>query len=110
LIRQMMQYTVEKGTGKPAAMPDFKVGAKTGTAQQWDNANKRHFSDRFMVSFLEIAPADAPRYVIYVACNEPKVGKHGSDVCGPVSKRIAEYALRHLDRSQAPPVPVSAGG
>jgi stage V sporulation protein D (sporulation-specific penicillin-binding protein) len=109
LIRQMMQYTVEKGTGKPAAMPDFKVGAKTGTAQQWDLANKRHFSDRYMVSFLEIAPAEAPRYVVYVACNEPKVGKHGSDVCGPVSKRIVEYALRHLDRAQVPPVPVTGG-
>ena len=35
LIRQMMQYTVEHGTGRPALMPDFKVGAKTGTAQQW---------------------------------------------------------------------------
>ncbi|MGE5532358.1 MAG: peptidoglycan D,D-transpeptidase FtsI family protein [Bacteroidota bacterium] len=107
LIRQMMQYTVEKGTGKPAAMPDFKVGAKTGTAQQWDLANKRHFSDRYMVSFLEVAPADVPRYVVYVACNEPKVGKHGSDVCGPVSKRIVEYALRHLDRSQVPPTPAT---
>ncbi|MHB8996441.1 MAG: peptidoglycan D,D-transpeptidase FtsI family protein [Armatimonadota bacterium] len=109
LIRQMMQYTVDEGTGKPAAMPDFKVGAKTGTAQQWDRVNKRHFSDRYMVSFLEIAPADAPRYVVYVACNEPKVGLHGSDVCGPVSKRIVEYALRHLDRSQVPPLPVTGG-
>lgn len=108
LIRQMMQYTVEKGTGKPAAMPDFKVGAKTGTAQQWDFARGRHYSDRYMVSFLEIAPVDAPRYVIYAACNEPKVGLHGSDVCGPVCKRVAEYALRHLDR--ALPAPVAATG
>lgn len=101
LIRQMMEYTVEKGTGKPAAMPDFKVGAKTGTAQEWDPVLHRHNNDRYMVSFIETAPADAPRYLIYVACNEPQVGQHGSDVCGPVSKRIAEYALRHLDRSLA---------
>ena len=99
LIRQMMQYTVEKGTGKTAAMPDFKVGAKTGTAQEWDFAHGCHYTDRYMVSFIETAPADAPRYVIYTACNEPKVGQHGSDVCGPVCKRIAEYALRHLDRA-----------
>jgi stage V sporulation protein D (sporulation-specific penicillin-binding protein) len=112
LIRQMMQYTVEKGTGKPAAMPDFKVGAKTGTAQQWDAEHGRHFSDRYMVSFIEIAPVDTPRYVIFVACNEPQVGQHGSDVCGPVSKRIAEFALRHLDRALAPKAAagMNAGG
>lgn len=105
LIRQMMQYTVEHGTASTAAMPDYKVGAKTGTAQQWDAAHGRHYQDRFMVSFIEVAPIDNPRYAIYVACNEPQVGRHGSDVCGPVSKRIAEYCLRTLDRPSATPAP-----
>ncbi|MEI6501157.1 MAG: penicillin-binding protein 2 [Armatimonadota bacterium] len=109
-IRDMMENTVLHGTGATALMPGYRVGAKTGTAQQWDAASGRHYSDRYMVSFIETAPADAPRYVIYVACNEPKVGQHGSDVCGPVAKRIADYALRHLDKApaQATAAPVAA--
>lgn len=97
LIRQMMEYTVQHGTGRTALMPGYRIGAKTGTAQQWDKATGRHKSDAYMVSFVEIVPADAPRYVIYVACNEPKVGQHGSDVCGPVCKQVADYLLRHYE-------------
>lgn len=101
-VRSMLQYTVDAGTGRAVQMPDFKVGGKTGTAQQWDKVNKRHYTDRYMVSFIEVAPIDDPRYVIYFGCNEPKVGQHGSDVAAPSCKRIAEYALRRLDHAAAP--------
>lgn len=101
IIRQMLQNVVENGTGKPVLMPDFKVGGKTGTAQQWDAEHGCHYTDRYMMSFIEIAPSDNPRYVIWVACNEPKVGRHGSDTAAPAARRLAEYALRHLDKSLA---------
>lgn len=100
-VRSMLQCTVDEGTGRAVRMPDFKVGGKTGTAQQWDKVNKR-YTDRYMVSFIEVAPIDDPRYVIYFGCNEPKVGLHGSDVAAPSCKRIAEYALRRLDHAAAP--------
>jgi stage V sporulation protein D (sporulation-specific penicillin-binding protein) len=96
-LKKMLEGVVENGTGRAARLPDFRVGGKTGTAQQWDPTTGRHYSDRHMVSFVLVAPADQPRYVIQVACNEPKVGRHGSDVAAPAARRIAEYALRQLD-------------
>ena len=109
LVRKMLQYTVEHGTGRAVQMPDFAVGGKTGTAQQWDIAHQRHYSDRYMVSFVEVAPIDKPRYVIYLACNEPKVGEHGADVAAPSCKRLAEYLLHRRDRVRPEARPSTPG-
>ncbi|MEN6404771.1 MAG: penicillin-binding transpeptidase domain-containing protein, partial [Armatimonadia bacterium] len=98
-IRQMLENAVQNGTGKPVKMPDFRVGGKTGTAQQWDPQLGR-YTDRYMMSFIEVAPIDVPRYVIWVACSDPKVGRHGSDTAAPAAKHIAEYALRQLTPPQ----------
>lgn len=103
-IRKMLENTVENGTGKPVKMPDFRVGGKTGTAQQWDPKLGR-YTDRYMMSFIEVAPIEAPRYVIWVACSDPKVGRHGSDTAAPAAKHIAEYALRQLTPPQPQPAP-----
>ena len=108
-MRAMLQYAVEHGTGAAVRMPDFPVGGKTGTAQQWDFEHHCHYTDRYMVSFVEVAPIDQPRYVIYIACNWPKVGRHGSDVAAPSCKRIAEYALHRLGRAPAPASPAAPG-
>lgn len=107
IVRQMLQYAVEHGTGAGVQMPDFKVGGKTGTAQQWDFAHGRHFSDRYMVSFVEVAPIEQPRYVIYIACNEPHVGRHGADVAAPAAKTLAEFVLHRGDQTAVvgPPPP-----
>jgi stage V sporulation protein D (sporulation-specific penicillin-binding protein) len=96
-LREMMARVVEQGTGRSARIEGFRVGGKTGTAQQWNPDKKRHYSDRHMVSFILAAPIDQPRYVIHVACNEPKVGRHGSEVAAPIARRVAEYALRQFE-------------
>ena len=33
-IRTYLQKTVEEGTANPAAVPGYKIGGKTGTAEQ----------------------------------------------------------------------------
>ena len=96
LLNQMLENVVERGTGRPARIEGVRVGGKTGTAQQWDPETGRHHTDRFTVSFILTAPADHPRFVIYIVADDPKVGRHGSDVAAPVARRIAEYALRQL--------------
>lgn len=96
-VRRMLQYAVEHGTGAAVRMPDFRVGGKTGTAQQWDFEHGGHFTDRYLASFVEVAPIETPRYVIYIACNEPQVGEHGADVAAPACRNLTEFALRRLE-------------
>jgi len=112
IVRQMLQYAVEHGTGAPARMSHVKVGGKTGTAQKWDPVHKCFLKDRYIVSFVEVVPIEAPHYVIYVACNEPKVGRHGSDVAAPVCRNLAAYVVQRMRQRLSRPdgAPLASAG
>jgi cell division protein FtsI (penicillin-binding protein 3) len=45
------------------------------------------------VSFVGVAPADAPRFVILVGAEAPKEGGGGPTVAAPAFARIAARAL-----------------
>ncbi|MFO7947964.1 MAG: penicillin-binding protein 2 [Armatimonadota bacterium] len=95
-VLDAMVSSVESGTAGVAKIEGVDIAAKTGTAQKWDSENGEFFPDRYITSFVLICPADAPRYVIYVAADDPKIGHHGSDVAGPTARDIAAFALRQL--------------
>ncbi len=91
-----MVASVESGTAAVAKIDGVDIAAKTGTAQKWDPDNREYFPDRYVTSFVLVCPADAPRYVIFVAADDAKIGHHGSDVAGPTARDIASFALRQL--------------
>ena len=97
-VRRMMGKVVTEGTGRRAAIhPDFPVGGKTGTAEQWDRKTKGYKAGNNIVSFVMVAPLDDPRFVILVTAASPKIGEHGSDVAAPVARSVAITALRDAD-------------
>ncbi len=80
------------GTGARAAMADFRVAGKTGTAQKAENGV---YGGKLLASFLGFAPADAPRVVVLVMIDEPNVAAHyGGDVAAPAFAQISREALR----------------
>ena len=86
--------TGERGTGRRAAVPGFRVGGKTGTAQMLING--AYSSTDYHASFCGILPIDDPRYVIIVTLQRP-VGKlhGGGDVAAPVFSEIASLVAQH---------------
>ncbi len=100
-LRAMLEEAVINGTGRAAAIPGVRVGGKTGTAQQWDPKTGRHSADRYVVSFLMVFPLDKPRYIIHVACAEPKRGQHGADVAAPVCQRLGKFILQQTPHTEA---------
>jgi cell division protein FtsI (penicillin-binding protein 3) len=52
------------------------------------------------VSFAGFAPADAPRFTVYVAIQDPKRNKGGGSLAGPVFSKIMS---RLLSRYGIPP-------
>jgi cell division protein FtsI (penicillin-binding protein 3) len=84
------------GTGERAAMADYRVAGKTGTAQKIDPVTRRYAPDRFVSSFVGFAPADDPRLVILVVIDEPKGVSWGGSVAAPVFRAIGEEALHYL--------------
>jgi cell division protein FtsI (penicillin-binding protein 3) len=67
------------------------VAGKTGTAQR---VGKHGGYVGTTVSFAGFAPADAPRFMVYVVVQKPKDGSTGSAVAAPVFKDLMSAALQ----------------
>lgn len=93
-IRAMMAQTILSGTGVRGAIAGYEVGGKTGTAQKPSESGGYH-KDRFITSFVHVAPIDDPRLVVLVIADSPQGdGISGGRTTGPVSARVMEEALR----------------
>lgn len=112
-LARMLESVVSdmEGTGTTAKIPGYRVAGKTGTANRVDPRTGRY--DGYTSSFAGFAPADKPRVTVYCAVQNPKKGSYfGSDVCGPVYKKVMKFALKSLQipptGAKADPLPVSA--
>lgn len=75
-MRYLLRLNVEKGSGKRAGVPGYRVGGKTGTAEKVENG--RYSASKRLNSFLAAFPMDDPRYVVLVVLDEPKPEKPGA--------------------------------
>lgn len=112
-LSRMLESVVSdmEGTGTTAKIPGYRVAGKTGTANRVDPDSGRY--EGYTSSFAGFAPADKPRVTVYCAVQNPKKGSYfGSDVCGPVYKKVMKFALKSLQipptGAKAAPFPVSA--
>ena len=96
-LMRILVRTVHEGTGRHAVIPGYDVGGKTGTAQKLDPNTKRYSRAPGVLSFVGIAPADAPRFVMFVMLDEPKNEKWGSEAAAPIFAAIGRDVLRYLD-------------
>jgi cell division protein FtsI (penicillin-binding protein 3) len=87
----------EGGTGTSAALPNYDIAGKTGTAQKVDGLVGGYYQDRFISSFVGYVPSNRPRLVILVVIDEPQGIPYGGRVAGPVFKNIAQRSLRYLN-------------
>jgi cell division protein FtsI (penicillin-binding protein 3) len=88
--------TAQGGTGEAAAIDGFVVAGKTGTAQKADYAKGGYAEGQWTSTFVGFVPAQQPRIVLAVVVDEPVIDHFGGTVAGPVFRRVAEGALRHM--------------
>ena len=69
---KMMEYVVTDGTAGSAKTPGYRVGGKTGTSEKIDTYDENGKPvEAKIVSFIGVAPIDAPKYVVLVALDTP---------------------------------------
>jgi cell division protein FtsI (penicillin-binding protein 3) len=95
-VRAMMEaVTQEGGTGLRTRVPGYRVAGKTGTAHKL--VDGRYAADRYLSSFVGMAPASNPRLIIGVVVDEPSDGVYyGGSVAGPVFAQVMAASLRQL--------------
>ncbi|QCX29137.1 penicillin-binding protein 2 [Nocardioides jishulii] len=92
----MMERVVddEVGVAPRAQVPGYRVAGKTGTAQRV-NEECSCYDGSFSLSFGGFAPADDPRFTVYVVIHAPGVDGGGGSVGGPAFSKIMARALSH---------------
>lgn len=92
-MRLMMESVVSaNGTAPSAAIPGYRVAGKTGTAQRIDDTCGCYRG--YTASFIGLAPADNPAYVISVTIQDPKGMHWGGYLGGPVFKKVMSFVLQ----------------
>ena len=110
-MREMMESVVSaSGTAPGAAIPGYRIAGKTGTAERVDPRTGRYSG--YTASFIGMAPADKPKYVINVTIQAPQGLHWGGVLGGPVFKEVMSYVLeaKHIPptNSKVVPVPLNA--
>jgi cell division protein FtsI (penicillin-binding protein 3) len=92
-VRTIMEAvtTVPGATGTRAAIAGYRIAGKTGTGKRVVDGR---YSDDSVTSFIGMAPAEKPRYVIAVFADTAG-DTTGGDVTAPAFRDMMGYALRH---------------
>ncbi len=112
-VRAMLEMAVQPGGTAPRAqIPGYRVAGKTGTAHKLEGGA---YANKYVASFVGLAPASDPRLIVAVMVDEPSNGKYyGGDVAAPVFAQVMAASLRSLgvapDAPLKPLVAASAAG
>ena len=92
MLEIMESVVSSEGTAPLAKVPGYRVAGKTGTARKIINGT---YENKYIGSFVGIAPVSDPRFVFAVMIDEPSNdGYYGGVVAGPVFSKVMADALK----------------
>lgn len=90
-LLELMQKTVETGTGSKARTMLTKVAGKTGTASIYDAALRSYSKQNYSASFAGVFPAEKPKIAMIVVYESPTLSIYGGSTAANVFRQIAEF-------------------
>ncbi|MFB9135193.1 penicillin-binding transpeptidase domain-containing protein [Vibrio olivae] len=95
VLKMLETVTQPGGTATQAAVPGYRIAAKTGTSRK---ANAGGYSDEYVAVTAGIAPVSDPKVALVVIVNEPQGDLYyGGSVAGPVFSEIMKGTLQILN-------------
>lgn len=96
LVAMLEGAVGDKGTGRAARVPGYRVAGKTGTVRK--SIAGGYAEDSYLSLFAGMVPATNPRLAMVVMINDPRGDEYyGGLVAAPVFGRVMGGALRLLD-------------
>lgn len=102
-LRDMLELVVQvEGTAPLAQVAGYRVAGKTGTAHKLEGG---HYVNKYVASFVGLAPASNPRLIVAVMIDEPSNGDYyGGLVAAPVFSKVTAAALQELNEPHDAPL------
>jgi len=95
-IAKMMGAVVTQSTTKNMYVAGYSTGGKTGTSQKMIKLVGSD-EEKYIASYLSIAPVDEPEIAVLVMIDEPSAGQYyGSAVSAPIGAEILTEILPYL--------------
>jgi cell division protein FtsI/penicillin-binding protein 2 len=96
-MNNMMVELIEHGlAGGKYADDNYKVGAKTGTAQL-PSPDGKYYKDKFIHSYFAYFPAEKPKYSVLIYQVNPKKGMLASMTLAPSASKIKDFLLTYFN-------------
>jgi cell division protein FtsI/penicillin-binding protein 2 len=97
MTKALKTVVSKDGTAQFAAITNYVVAGKTGTAQKV--VDGKYSNDKFVVSFIGYFPADHPELCISIVVDAPKEGSrsYGGAICGPIFSEIGRRCASYLN-------------
>src|SRR6266540_2087552 len=92
-LRDLLRGVVDPGgTGERAALANFQLAAKTGTARRV--VDGRYAAGQYTASFAALFPAEDPQLVVVMKIDNPQKGSYfAAQTAAPVTRSMLEQAL-----------------
>ena len=92
-ISAMLVNVVELGHAKRAYMSGYYIGGKTGTAQVAESGG--YSKDKYIHTFVGIAPIDNPAFVMLTKIDDPKDVQYAEGSALPLWAEIADFMMKY---------------
>lgn len=98
IMTPILTRVVDEGTGRRAALAEYKVAGKTGTSKKLSPDRRGYGGAGYISSFIAYAPADRPKICVLVMMDEPH-GRayYGGTVAAPVVREILRRSLNYME-------------
>jgi cell division protein FtsI (penicillin-binding protein 3) len=104
-VKAMLELVIQPGgTALRAQVAGYRIGGKTGTAHKI--GPNGYEEDKYVASFVGLAPASNPRLIMAVMIDEPNIANdqyYGGVAAAPVFAAVMADALRMLAVPQDSP-------
>ena len=90
-MRQLLEKVVSEGGGSNAFIEGYRIGGKTATSEKLPRSSNKYIS-----SFLGVAPADDPQVIALLTIDEPEGIYYGGTIAAPVVRTVFENILPYL--------------
>ncbi len=102
MVKALKTVVAAEGTATTAALTNYTVAGKTGTAQKPGPGGYQ--PGKYISSFIGFFPADQPELCISIVLDEPKNGYYGGVVAAPIFRDVAQAVASylHLPPDRAP--------